>query len=538
MPLSRRLPLVVPALAALAITPLHAADQTGDAGLDKLREQVAALSAQIEKLQAEKSSALDVDSIRGDIQVFKDAYARDKERNLVTNQNGRYVGVTGTLQTRLSGTSLPDSRGTRQLGIELPLASIGLRGTLYRDYSGGRNLEAQVALQTVRSSASYINVNQTVASGGDWTADNNAANTPVALADTFIRYNFLPVADPEGSRLQATFGQFSPKFGLEGSAPENLKPTIRGALFSSANVPRQLGLELAGDLLPEVDVGYDYRAPLLSYWVAVTNGASAYTANAYGARLNTAGTALLAATSDPTLVNAAAGTNANDSNNQKAITARIEFIPPHDYNSWLRQVKIGLSAAFDRSNGTASTLSAATSPGASAGLLAAANAASKNGELLAYDLHRRLGFDISYAHSPVSFTYEAVYSADSTTTSYVDPTLSIALNRDRGFQRTTSVDGFGQAITIGYIFGEQFLSNNVRDGGKWDDSWPQSFQPYVRYDTWNPNRDEDHEVRNTSIGANLFFAQTTKFQIQASEIRSQIADATWRELLVQFQYGF
>ncbi len=307
-------------------------------------------------------------------------------------------------------------------------------------------------------------------------------------------------------------------------------------------MPRQLGIEISGDLLPSVDVGYDYRAPLVAYWLSVGNGAGSYTANSYGGTVNPAGTAVAGFTSSPVLVNAGSGANLNDNNREKSYTARVEFIPPHDYNSWFRQVKIGVSAAFDWSNGVAATPTAAlaTDPQAVRDEIAAAARANPAGKLLDYDEHRRLGFDISYTHSPISFTYEFVASADTTTTNRVyDRSLSVAANQALGYGPVeATVYGRGQAFTFGWIFGEQFLSNNVRDGGKWDDAWPKSYQPYVRYDTWNPNKDQEHEVRNLSLGANIFFAQTTKFQVQASQIRSEIVDETWHELLVQFQYGF
>ena len=537
----RRLLFITPALAALVSTPVAAAD-TPATTVEQLQQQVSALAAQVDKLQGEKSSTADVDSIRGDIQVFKDSYARDKERNLVQNQNGRYVQVTGTLQTRVTGTTLQDSRGTRQLGIDLPLAQIGLRGILYRDYSGGRNLEAVVNLQTIRGAASYVNVNQTVESGGEWAADNNGNNTPIALGDTNLKYNFLPTNDAESGRFAITLGQFTPKFGLEGSAPENLKPSVRGSLVTTLSVPRQLGIELSGDFLPTADYGYDYRAPLFAYWLAVTNGAASYSSYSYGRTVRADRSGLNAATSSAVLASAGSGANLNDNNNQKAVTARIEFIPPHDYNSWLRQVKIGASAAFDKSNAVSSAQPAKFTGALTADQIAANRIIDENpaNALIAYDLHRRVGFDISYTHSPFTATYEFVASADNTTTNRVyDKALTLAQNNARGYGTDTSkLEGFGHALTLGYIFGEQFLSNNVRDGGKWDDSWPQSFQPYVRYDTWNPNRDENHEVRNISVGANLFFAQTTKFQVQASQIYSEITDQRNRELLAQFQYVF
>jgi hypothetical protein len=228
--LPTRLIGIVPSL-VLVVAPALNAAEPGDAEISGLKERIDALVEQVERLGKEKSGTIDVDTIRGDIQVFRDTYARDRERNLVTNPNGRFVSISGTLQARATRTTLENARGEDQWGFDLPLASIGVRGILYRDYSGGRNLEAQATLQSIRTAASYVNVNESLASG-EWASDNSAANTPVAFADTFIRYNFLPVSDPESPRIQATFGQYIPRFGLEGSAPENLKPTIRGALFS------------------------------------------------------------------------------------------------------------------------------------------------------------------------------------------------------------------------------------------------------------------------------------------------------------------
>jgi len=123
------------------------------------------------------------------------------------------------------------------------------------------------------------------------------------------------------------------------------------------------------------------------------------------------------------------------------------------------------------------------------------------------------GFDINWTHLPFSIAYEWAYGkteiASSAATRLVNPD---------DFKR-----GVGQYINLGYTFGEQFLASS-RNQGKFDDFWPTSFQAFLRADTFDPNRADksrkDRQFR-TTLGLNVFFAETTRFQINYFKDRNQ-----------------
>ena len=144
--------------------------------------------------------------------------------------------------------------------------------------------------------------------------------------------------------------------------------------------------------------------------------------------------------------------------------------------------------------------------------------------------------DFTYTNSFLNLSYEFIRSFDETTVQNNGSTFTTAA---QGNDITTLYQrGEGHAVTVGYIWGDQFLVN-LRNPGKYDDSWPQSYQPYVRYDVWNPNLDaSDVKTDVWSIGANIFFTQTTKFQLQASRIHNRAVEGNFREVLAQFQFGF
>jgi hypothetical protein len=113
------------------------------------------------------------------------------------------------------------------------------------------------------------------------------------------------------------------------------------------------------------------------------------------------------------------------------------------------------------------------------------------------------------------------------------------------------VESEGKTLTLYYNFGDQFLYANSALGtipvseGRFDDWWPKSYQPFLRFDYWNPavNRTNNAlfgwKQNITTVGLNVFFAQTTKFQLNYNIINSQnptLHDNN--QLLAQFQFGF
>jgi hypothetical protein len=49
----------------------------------------------------------------------------------------------------------------------------------------------------------------------------------------------------------------------------------------------------------------------------------------------------------------------------------------------------------------------------------------------------------------------------------------------------TSASRDSHTATAFYSFGEQFL-RSIRTSGKFDDWWPKTYQPFVRYDRYDP----------------------------------------------------
>ena len=300
------------------------------------------------------------------------------------------------------------------------------------------------------------------------TSQNNASgsSTGVNLTDAYLRYSFQPASgnaeDPLGT---ITLGQQIVPFGLEAQA---LDPEVKAVIGSAGFVSglgfntRQTGLVVAGDYEPYVDFTNNYRAPLLSYALGVFNGN---------------------------------GANKADNNNYSDIAARLVYTLPVDYSSWLRQLQIG--ASYYRGNtslGPASTT--------------ATTDAVRKGH------NNRYGLDINWTHLPFSVAYERAYGKQ-------DLFAPTAANPD-GQQR-----GMGQYINFGYTWGEQFLASS-RQQGKFDDYWPKSFQTFIRFDEWDPNRSGavvNDKQFVTTLGLNVFFAETTKFQINYLRIRNQLGGA-------------
>jgi hypothetical protein len=86
-------------------------------------------------------------------------------------------------------------------------------------------------------------------------------------------------------------------------------------------------------------------------------------------------------------------------------------------------------------------------------------------------------------------------------------------------------------------FGAQFVSG-FRNQGKYDDWWPKTYQPFFRFDRFDPNKDVQRDVVTVyTAGLNLFVAETTKFQVNFNWTDNQSVDDQ-REILAQAQVGF
>ena len=295
---------------------------------------------------------------------------------------------------------------------------------------------------------------------------NSAGSTTTSLTDAYLRYSFQPstgnVEDPLGT---ITLGQQTVAFGLDAQATDpEVKAVINNAGFVSGLGlgTRQTGLVLAGDFDPYVDFSNNYRAPLLSYSLGLFNGN---------------------------------GANRGDNNNAKDVAGRLVYTLPVDYSSWLRQLQIG--ASYYR--GAISLAPAAP----------AVQTETKKGT------DNRYGLDINWTHLPYTVTYEVAQGKK-------DLISATAKNPD-AVQR-----GRGQYLNLGYTWGEQFLKS-ATGVAKYDDFWPKSYQAFVRFDEFDANRSSlslNDKVLATTLGLNIFFAETTKLQINYTRTRNQTPSAT------------
>jgi hypothetical protein len=200
------------------------------------------------------------------------------------------------------------------------------------------------------------------------------------------------------------------------------------------------------------------------------------------------------------------GANKADNNSSRDWLGRIVYTLPVDYTSWFRQLQLGTTLLKAHPNISATTVG-------------------QRGDKNVY------GVDVNWTHLPFTVAYEWAYGKEQLAT-------APAANPD-GIKR-----GVGQYVNIGYTWGEQFL-NSSKQQGKFDDYWPLSYQAFLRYDVWDPNRSATSDADKrfiTTLGLNVFFAETTRFQINYFKNRNQAAGATFAPrsngIQAQFVAGF
>ncbi|HEX8603198.1 MAG TPA: hypothetical protein VF774_11180 [Pseudoduganella sp.] len=402
----------------------------------------------------ETATKADIDGLRTDLENYKYEQKRNRETKTALTTRGTTIG--GSVQARATVQNAPVKTGStstasdRYSSFDIPQATLNFAGSLYRDYSEGRNLDYRLAFAYAKNSPG---------------TDGSQLNA----TDAYIRYSPFPtLTGLEDPRLTITLGQQQIPFGLEAQIGEELRPVINNALFlGGLGVgTRQIGLIVRGDYDPYVDYGFNYRAPLLEYAFGVVNGA---------------------------------GPNKSDDNNHKDYIARVAFTLPVDYYSVFRELKVGLSAYKGQKNLTAGTAATVVGQGK----------------------RDRYGFDIYYNHAPFGITYEYAEGRDGTVNNGPD------------------IKSRGQYLTAFYTWGEQWIASS-RAQAKYDDYWPKSYQLFARYDTFDPNRALGNDQTKAAIlGFNLFFAETTKFQLNLNHYDYQNpAQRSTNELLAQFQFGF
>jgi len=476
------------------------ADSLDRARIDELTRQVNELRAQLQKRNTDAAEAkaastseaqegesdeavqartpatkADVQGLRTDLENYKYDNARQLERNVPSVTRNTKIGGSivlgyqtwnpGSANSTSNTTYAADTVGeSRKNGFTPATVALNFTGTLYRDYGEGKNLTYRGAFTTSTNNATA----NSSSSSSSTLGNTYGSGTQFNVTDAYLRYSFQAQSgnaeDPLGT---VTLGQQVVPFGLDAQA---LDPEVRAAINSASYVSglgfstRQVGVVLSGDYDPYVDFTNNYRAPLLGYAFGLFNGN---------------------------------GANKQDNNSVRDVSARLVYTLPVDYASWLRQLQIG--ASYYRGLPTINK--------------------SATGTLYQKSRYDRTGFDINWTHLPFSIAYEWAYGKQEVT-----PTAANLLINPDGQKR--SVD---QYINFGYTWGEQFL-NSSKQQGKFDDWWPQSYQAFLRFDSWDPNRSyanptstsgKDH-VYTTTVGLNVFFAETTSFKINYLHVRNQL----------------
>ncbi len=481
---------VLTAAVLIALANLPASAQTAPAAsaseIAVLKQTVDALRRQVDELRAASAKAngpteaaegesqesvdartpatkADVVGLRADIENYKYDQSRTQERNIPSVTRNTRIG--GGVTLRYDSRSPAEEPGTSAIGTTPSQArAAGFAAPQFTlNFTGNLYRDyAEGRNLTYRLSFS----NNASASSSSATTD---ATNLVNATDAYLRYSFQPatgnVEDPLGT---VTLGQQVMPFGLDAQA---LDPEVKAVIGNAGFVgglglnKRQVGVAVQGDFEPYVDFSNNYRAPLASYALGVYNGN---------------------------------GPNRVDNNNHRDVAARLAFTAPVDYNSWWRQIQIGSSLYVGQPT------------------LGATNGYSAN-NVTGWSTRR--GVDVNWTHLPFSIAYEWAYGKDR-----VLPTDALVTTRKNP---DALVRGSGQYINFGYTWGEQFLSSS-RQQGKYDDYWPQSYQAFIRFDQWDPNRSA--KVLNdkqyvTTLGLNMFFAETTKFQVNYLRTRNQLGSS-------------
>ncbi len=334
-------------------------------------------------------------------------------------------------------------------------------------------------------------------------------NSFLNLLDAQLAYSVLPTLAPEGWVLpESPWASSSCPSGWR-SASEELEAGDHPARSSTklGLNRRDLGLIVRGDVLPQVDYGYNYRAPSSPTRSASSTGAGRTRPTTTARRTSSA----------------AWFTDA----------VRLQLHPPPDHARRERVHRLAEHVPQGREEDSCPAR------------------ASK----------RRFGGDIYYSHYPISVTYEFIYGQD-------DVTLGTTAEDPRK-TRQTSLSHCGVAFF--YNWGEQRKreeeeggeregrrererererergGGGEREGGKerrrkkkkkkkkkkkreifswtrglpqpgrYDDWWPKAYQPFLRVDLFDPSTEvQENRVDVYTLGFNVFFAEATKFQLNVN----------------------
>ncbi len=418
----------------------------------------------------------ELQGVRSEIAVLSDQLTRQLTRT-IANSN-RALLISGTLQNRYSATTWQNTSPYNITpGFSFNSAILSLSGNLKKDYEEGKNIDYAVGL----SAAGSVNPTKTV------TGTNTYAMTVTAATfqptDAYLRYSILPSLSIDQPYLYIQLGQQKRPFGVEPQATEDKQPAINLATFSGPTglnlSARDIGLQLKGDLFPIVDLGYNLRTPTIEYALGVFNGT---------------------------------GPNQLENNRSKDFAARINFNAPVEYNSDFRGLTIGSSFSTGKQD-----LAVINNP--SQFISGGSGKASKV----------RYGGDISYVASPIGFTAEYAVGRDE---------QALSAKNAYATALTTTTQSSGYTLTLFYEWGEQF-QKDYRSQSRSDDWWPKTYQPFVRFDHWDPNTAvAGNETTVLTAGFNFFFAQTTKLQLNYTVSDNKLTNLKENDFILQFQYGF
>ncbi|MGB9079720.1 MAG: porin [Desulfuromonadaceae bacterium] len=431
----------------------------------------------------------DITGVREEIQLLRDQWQKGIDRTVVSTKRLLTISGTGQLKYAKPNPFLKDNPAGVE-GFSTPSFGLSFTGNLYKDYVAGKDLNYSL---------------------GFLTTDKNA----ISISNANLTYNIFNTLDKEGSYLSITGGQQKKFFGIEATASEEFKPTVAGAQFASklGLDARDIGFVLAGDLFPTNDFGYSYRVPTVQYYLGLVNGT---------------------------------GANAAETNNSKDVFARLQFNAPVDYSHILRGLSFGVSGLKGRqdytaTNTTTNTATFTSTPAAPAvATKYSLTTSTKTDTIISKGDKERWGVDLAYVNTPIGFTLEYVHGKD------LVPTNGTVAIKDGvagkkvpyGFKDTQSE---GYTFTLFYSFGDQFV-NSIKTQERWDDYYPLTYQPFVRFDRWVPDTDT-RSVRTDiwTVGFNYFFAATTKLQANYNITRDYKKDGGVYDndaFLAQFQFGF
>jgi phosphate-selective porin len=432
----------------------------------------------------------DIGGVRDEIQLLRDQWQKGIDRTVVSSKRLLAISGTGSLKYSKPNPILTDSPTVGYESFSTPTFGLGFTGNLYKDYVEGKDLNYSLGFQTT---------------------DKNA----ISITNANLTYNIFNTLNKEGNYLSITGGQQKKFFGIEATASEEFKPTVAGAQFASklGLDARDIGFVLAGDVWPENDFSSGYRVPTVQYYLGLINGT---------------------------------GANAAETNNSKDIFARLQFNAPVEYNHILRGLSLGGSyllgrADYTATNTTTSTATFTSTPTAPAvATKYSLSTSTKTDTYTAQGDKERWGIDLAYVNTPIGFTLEYAHGKDlvatNGTVAVKDGVTGKKVPYD--FKNTTSE---GYTFTLFYSFGDQFV-NSIKTQERWDDYYPLTYQPFVRFDRWVGDTDtRDIKTDIWTVGFNWFFAQTTKLQVNYNITRDYKADGgnyNSDAFLAQFSFGF